>query len=141
MVIIMAEIFRNKKPVKSEKSDLVVFFLEILAGALVLMFASSLFENFYVENIWYALLASLVISIFNVSIKPILVFLTLPVTFASLGLLYPIVNLIILKLTGLVLGSSFVISGWILAFFIAIFISIMTLIFKKIVVALYKEAK
>ena len=55
--------------------------------------------------------------------------------------LYPIVNLIILKLTGLLLGGSFVISGWILAFFIAIFISIMTLILKKIVVRIYKEGR
>ena len=137
----MTKIYRNQVEVKNNKSEFVVFLLEIVASALVLMLASSLFENFYVENIWYALIASLIISIFNVSIKPILVFLTLPVTFASLGLLYPIVNLIILKLTGLVLGSSFVISGWILAFFIAIFISFVTLILKKIVVGVYKEGR
>ncbi len=137
----MAKIYVNKKEVKNEKSDFIVFLLEIFAGALVLMLASALFSNFYVENFLYAMLASLLISIFNASIKPILIFLTLPVTIASLGILYPIVNLIILKLTGLFLGSSFVISGWILAFFIAIFISVMTLILKKIVVSLYKEGK
>ena len=137
----MAKIYVNKKEVKNEKSDLIVFFLEIFAGAIVLMISSALFTNLYVENFLYAMIASFLISIFNASIKPILIFLTLPVTIASLGLLYPIVNLIILKLTGLLLGGSFVISGWILAFFIAIFISIMTLILKKIVVRIYKEGR
>ena len=137
----MAKIYVNKQEVKNEKSDLIVFFLEIFAGAIVLMISSALFRNLYVENFLYAMIASFLISIFNASIKPILIFLTLPVTIASLGLLYPIVNLIILKLTGLLLGSSFVISGWILAFFIAIFISVMTLILKKVVVSLYKEGR
>ena len=137
----MTKIYVNKKEVKNEKSDFIVFLLEIFAGALVLMLASSLFRNFYVENFLYALLASFIISIFNASIKPILIFLTLPVTIASLGILYPIVNVIILKLTGLFLGSAFVLEGWILAFFIAIFISIMTIILKKIVVGIYKEGR
>ena len=137
----MTKIYVNKKEVKNEKSDFIVFLLEIFAGALVLMLASSLFRNFYVENFLYALLASFIISIFNASIKPILIFLTLPVTVASLGILYPIVNVIILKLTGLFLGSAFVLEGWILAFFIAIFISIMTIILKKIVVGIYKEGR
>ena len=137
----MAKIYVNKKEVKNEKSDLIVFVLEIIAGALVLMLSSAIFRDFYVENFWYALLASLIISIFNASIKPILIFLTLPVTMASLGLLYPIVNLLILKLTSLVLGVYFQINGWIIAFFIAIFISVMTLILKKIVVGLYKEGR
>ena len=61
------------------------------------MLASALFKGFYVENIWYALLGSLVISILNASIKPILIYLTLPITIISLGILYPLVNVIILK--------------------------------------------
>ena len=137
----MTKIYVNKKEVKNEKSDLIVFALEILSSALVLMLSSALFRNLYVENIWYALLASLIISIFNASIKPILIFLTLPVTIASLGILYPIVNLIILKLTSLLLWPAFKVEGWVLAFFIAVFISIMTFIFKKAVVRLYKEGR
>ena len=137
----MSKIYVNQKEVKGKKSSFVVFILEMVSSAIVLMIASRLFADFYVENFLYAFLASLIITVFNSSIKPILVFLTLPVTIASLGILYPLVNVIILKLTGLLLGSSFVLNGWILAFFIAIFISVMTFILKKIVVGIYKEGR
>ena len=137
----MTKIYVNQREVTEKKVDYMAFFIELLVSAVTLMIASALFRNFYVENIWYALIASVIISVLNVSIKPILVFLTLPVTIMSLGILYPIVNLIILKLTSLLLGDAFIIEGWILAFFISIFISALTLIFKKFVLSKYKEER
>ena len=129
----MSKIYVNQKEVRpsSRKDDLVVFILELFVSALTLMLASSIFKGFYVENIVYAML--------NVFIKPILIYLTLPVTVMSLGLLYPIVNVIILKLASLIMGSSFVVEGWILPFFIAIFISAVTRLLEKLIVDGYRR--
>lgn len=137
----MSKIYVNQKEVvpNNKKSDLVVFILELFVSAITLMLASSIFKGFYVENIYYALVTSLVISILNVFIKPILIYFTLPVTIMSLGLLYPIVNVFILKIASLIMGKSFVVEGWILPFFIAIFISIVTSILQKIIVEGYKR--
>lgn len=135
----MAKIYVNRKEVKDDRIDWVEFVLETLVGALTLMLASSLFESFYVENIWYAMLASIVIGGLNVSIKPLLIYLTLPVNIMTLGITYPFVNVIILKLTSLLIGSSFIIKGWIIPFFIAIFISIVSSMLKEFIVKPYKE--
>ena len=139
----MTKIYVNQKEVVpiDSKSNAIEFILKIIVSAITLMIASLLFKNFYVENIWYALLASLIISVLNVSIKPILVYLSLPVTIMSLGILYPIINVIILKLTSLILGSSFVLNGWFMAFFIAIFITYITGALEKGVLKAYREGK
>lgn len=137
----MSKIYVNQKEVipTNKKSEFVVFLLELFVSAITLMIASSVFKGFYVENIFYALLTSLVISALNVLIKPILIYLTLPVTIMSLGLLYPIVNVIILKIASLIMGSSFVVEGFILPFFIAIFISLVTSILRRLIVDTYRR--
>ena len=115
----MTKIYRNKKEVKesNKKDDLIVMLLELIVSAVTLMLASYIFKGFYVENIIYALLTALLISVLNATIKPFLIFLTLPVTILSWGILYPIVNVIILKLASLLMGSAFVVEGIILPFF------------------------
>ena len=137
----MSKIYINKKEVKpnSIKDDLIVFLLELLVSAISLMLASAIFKGFYVENIFYALVTSFIISLLNVIIKPLLIYLTLPITVMSLGLLYPIVNVIILKLASFTMGSSFVVEGFILPFFIAIFISAVTKVLEKLIVDRYRE--
>ena len=137
----MAMIYVNQKKVENKKIDWLEFVLETLVGALTLMIASSLFESFYVENIWYACLASIVIGGLNVSIKPLLIYLTLPVSIMTLGITYPFVNVIILKITSLILGSAFIVKGWFIPFFIAIFISVISKILEKLIVKPYKENK
>ncbi len=135
----MTKIYVNKKEVKDDRIDWVLFVLETIVSALTLMIASSLFESFYVENIWYAMLASIVIGGLNVSLKPLLIYLTLPVNIMTLGITYPFINVIILKLTSLLLGNAFVIKGWFIPFFIAIFISVMSKLLESFIVKPYKE--
>ena len=108
--------------------------IDIVVYALILMMASTIFENFYVENVWYALLASTIIGILNLTIKPLLIYITLPLTILTLGIFYPFVNILVLKMAGLFLGSNFIVEGWFAVFFVAIFISIMKIIFEIFIV-------
>lgn len=139
----MTKIYVNQKEVNydEKKFDLVRFVLELMVSAITLMLAKSVFNGFYIENIWYALIASLLISALNSSLKPLLIYLTLPVTVMSLGILYPIVNVIILKITSLLMGDKFVIEEWFVAFFISIFISIVTALLRNFVLGVYKGGK
>jgi len=117
----------NQRP-KSTSVIILEWGLTILCNALVLLMAASIFRGIYISSIAYAFLASAIIVLFNKTIKPIITVLTLPLTIFTLGLFYPFVNVLILKLTGLFLGDGFIVAGWIVPFFIAIFISIMTIV-------------
>ena len=98
----------------------------ILVNMIVIIMASKIFKNIYVENILYTFIASILLMILNKSIKPILNRIMLPINIYTLGITYPLVNVFILKIISLILGKHFIISGWLSAFFISIFISIMT---------------
>ena len=76
----------------------------------------------------YALLAAIVIYILNKTVRPILKLLTLPITILSLGILYPLSNIIILYLTSFILGNNFNIKGSFSAFIIAILISLFNML-------------
>ncbi len=123
------------------KKELIVLVLEIFTGALSLCLASYLFKSFYVENFWYACLASVIISLLSVYLKPLLEVLTLPINIITLGLTYPIINMIILKVTGLLLGSNFIVKGFFVPIFISIFISIINAFLNNIIVNPLKERR
>lgn len=124
-----------------KKKEFVTFVLEILTGALSLMIASYLFKSFYVENFWYACLASVIISVISVYLKQLLEFIALPINILTMGLTTPLINVVILKITHLILGSKFVVNGWIIPIFIAIFISVVNVLLNNLIVDKYKERR
>lgn len=105
------------------------------------MIASYLFKSFYVENFWYACLASVIISVISVYLKPLLEFIALPINILTMGLTTPLINVVILKITHLILGSKFVVNGWIIPIFIAIFISVVNVLLNNLIVDKYKERR
>ena len=118
---------------RNDKRDATQFIVGIIVYAFVLMMSASLFEKFYISNFWYALIAALILSALNYTIKPLLIYWTLPLNIVTFGVAYPIVNMIILKICDIIMGSSFEISGFISMFFIAIFISILKIIFDNLI--------
>ena len=65
-------------------NDIVCFFLKIIGYTLILMFVSYLFKNtIYLDDSYYGMwcfVASLLIYILNKTVKPFLVWLTIPLT-------------------------------------------------------------
>ena len=105
--------------------------------AIVFFVVSNFFDSFYIDiehSGIYSFLAVVIIYILNKTIKPILFFLTIPITGITLGLFYPCINLFILKLTDWILGSHFQLNNIFIAFFIAILISIMNSLIDNIIV-------
>lgn len=119
-----------KEDIKYNIFDLII---SLIVNTMVIMISSKLFENFEVSSFIYGFLGAIIISILNETIKPILKVLMLPVTILSLGILYPFINVIVLKITSLILGSNFIVIGWIIPFFIAIFMSILSLLLDSII--------
>ncbi len=117
---------------KNNIRKLISLSVKILGYTLILMATSLLFQNtIYIDNSNYGLwclIAAILIFLLNITVKPFLVWLTIPITGITLGLFYPFVNLIILKLVSLMLGDHFKIYGIWYAFFASILISIMNVI-------------
>lgn len=120
-------------------NDIKTLILKYVCYTLVLLLVSYLFESFSFDSNWWVLLASFVVFILNVTIKPIIVWLTLPITGVTYGIFYFVINLIILKVTDWILLSHFDIKGIIAPFFIAIFISIINMLMEMFIVIPIKE--
>ena len=69
-----------------------VLLLSWLLNALALMAVAFLYSGVQVSGIFPALIAALVLGLVNAIIRPVLVFLTLPVTLLTLGLFIFVIN-------------------------------------------------
>lgn len=108
--------------------------ISMFGYAIVLLIASSLFEGFYVKNIGYALIGSILIFIFNKTLKPILIYMSLPLIGVTLGIFYFVINVFILYLVDLILGSGFEVVGMLSPIIISMFISLLNLITQKLII-------
>ena len=97
---------------------------------LSVIFPKNLYINYEFFGIW-ALISSVIIVLCNKTIKPLLFIITLPITALTLGIFYPIINVIILKIVDVILGNNFNIKGLIMSFIISILISIMNFMLNK----------
>ena len=112
--------------------------LYMFGYAIVLILVSVLFsKTFYINNQYYgiyAFVAAIIIYVLNQTIKPILFYITLPITALTMGLFYPILNVLILYITSFILGDNFQIHGIILPFVIAIVISILNMFMEGMII-------
>lgn len=108
--------------------------IQLVVNAVVLLIIAHFFQGFYVSGFGAALLASLILGVVNIIVKPILVIFTLPITILSLGLFLFVINAITLWLTATIMGSSFVISGFGMAILAAIIFAILNSMINSFVV-------
>ncbi len=113
------------------------WWIHMLGYSLVLILTSKLFKDFIIDLSYcgiYALLLSVVIYILNKTIKPIIFYLTLPLTGLTLGLFYFVINLIILKIADWILLGHFNIGLGITSIFMAISISMMNFLLEGLMI-------
>jgi len=130
-----------KEIVKKNESKIISIFewlIYIMGYSLILIIVSLLFKNtIQIDNSYYgiwAIIASVVIYILNKTIKPIIVKLTIPITALTLGIFYPFINLLILKMVDYLLGIHFTINGIFIACIAAILISLTNIVMDKLII-------
>lgn len=130
-----------KEVVKSNEkriSSFLEWVIYMIGYSLILITVSMLFKNtIQIDNNHYgvwALVTSVVIYLLNQTIKPIIVKLTIPITALTLGIFYPFINVIILKIVDLLLGIHFTINGIFIACIAALLISLMNMIMDKLII-------
>lgn len=116
----------------------------IIAYTIVFILITTLFKTIYVDNnnliLWSSIIV-IVLYILNKTIKPVLVTLTIPITGLTLGLFYPFINVLILKLTDWLLGKHFEITSLFSALIFAILLSISTFIVNEIIKIIIDKVK
>lgn len=110
----------------------------MLGYTIVLISVSLVFKNtIYIDNSMFGLwgfMAAVIIYVLNKTIKPVIIWLTLPITGLTLGLFYPFINVFILNIVEFILGDHFKINGIGMAFIVAVLISLMTTIMNNLII-------
>jgi putative membrane protein len=83
-----------------------------LASAVAILIAGLLIPGVKVAGAWSALILALVLGLLNISVKPLLILLTLPINILTLGLFTFVINALIIMLAssivkGFEIGSFF----------------------------------
>lgn len=94
-----------------------------IVSAVALAITAAIVPGFKIRGFKGALIASLIIGLANMFVRPILVFLTFPFTILTLGLFLFVVDAIVLRLCAALL-DDFDISGWISAILGAVILAI-----------------
>lgn len=123
---------------KKRINNIFDWFIHMFLYTLILITVSIIFnDTVYIDNSYFgfwAFLTSVIIYILNKTVKPIIVWLTLPITGLTLGLFYPFINVLILKIVSFILGSYFNINGIFVAFFVAVLISVMNILMEAMII-------
>lgn len=120
-------------------SKFIEWLIYMLGYAIILSILCTIFTNtIQIDNSYFglwSLITSILIFILNRTIKPLIVWLTIPLTAITLGLFYPFINVLILQIVDLLLGTHFNISGIIMVFIVACLISLLNILLDKLIIS------
>ena len=111
--------------------------IRMVGYALVLIGVSIVFnDTIYIDNSYFGfwgLATVVIIFLLNKTVKPVVVWLTLPITALTLGLFYLVINVLVLKIADFILMSHFDINGIIMPFIVSLVLSVMNTIMDKVI--------
>ena len=108
------------------------FIIKLLLNAIAVVITAYILPGVHLESFGYALLVAAVLSLLNVSVKPILVVLTIPATVFTLGLFLLVINALMVELTAWFLQPNFSVATFWQALFFSILLSIINSLFDRL---------
>ncbi|MGA8942221.1 MAG: phage holin family protein [Thermoactinomyces sp.] len=97
--------------------------LKIIITAVAVVLASKMVAGIEIESWTTAFLAAIVLAVINLIIRPVLVFLTLPINILTLGLFSLVINALLFWFTGSLVEGFFV-DGFVPAFLGALIVTV-----------------
>ncbi len=120
--------FCNFKFLNTIKMNLII---KLLISTIVVFVLSYFLPGVHVTSLTGALMVAVVLGLLNTFLKPILVLLTIPVTFFTLGLFLLVINAIIILICDYFI-AEFYVDGFINALMFSVLLSIIQSILNKI---------
>jgi putative membrane protein len=107
------------------------FIMRIVISALAVILADILLSGVHLDNYGNSLLVALVLTFLNAILKPLLIIITIPVTFLTLGLFLFVINATIILVADYAI-DGFEVDGfwWAMAF--SFLLSLITAVFNSI---------
>lgn len=102
-----------------------------LLYALAIIFIAWLVPGISVENFSSALLVCVIIALINIFIRPIIMLVTLPVNFLTLGIFGLIINALLFMLAGY-LAPGVNVSGFLSAFLGSVILSFLSMVINSV---------
>jgi putative membrane protein len=102
--------------------------LRLLVYTCAVLITAWLLPGVTVENFATAVMVAIALAIVNTFIRPILIFLTIPVTIVTLGLFLLVINALIILLIGKIV-PGFIVEGFWWALFFSVILSIIASLF------------
>jgi putative membrane protein len=107
---------------------------KILLTAVAVVLIANLLPGVQIQNFTNAILVAVVLGILRVTVKPLLIFFTLPATIVTFGLFLLVINACIILLASYFVGG-FAVAG----FWTALLFSLLLSLFQSILFSLLKE--
>lgn len=99
--------------------------IQILLSAVAVYLSATLLPGVHIKSFWTAILVAIVLGLLNAIVKPILQFLSFPITILTLGLFLFVINTIIILICSYLI-SSFEVSGFWSALLFSVVLSVIT---------------
>ena len=110
------------------------FIVKLLLNAIAVVLTAYILPGVHLENFWYAVLVAALLSVLNVSVKPILIVLTIPATVFTLGLFLLVINAFMIEIAAWVLKPGFDVATFWQALFFSLLLSLINSIFERLTV-------
>jgi putative membrane protein len=107
------------------------FILKTLVSALAVFFSAYILNGVYLDGFPTAILVALLIGFLNAFLRPILIILTIPITFVTFGLFLLVINAAIILLADYTL-PGFSVNSFLTAVLFSIIVSIITWILETL---------
>lgn len=88
------------------------FLAKILLSSIAVIIASYLLPGVVVDGFINAVVIALLLSLLNVTVKPLLVILTIPITVITLGLFLLVINALIILIADAIVNGFEVLNFW-----------------------------
>lgn len=110
------------------------FIIKLFLNAIAVVLTAYLIPGVHLESFGYAVLLAALLSVLNVSLKPLLIFLTIPATIFTLGLFLLVINAVIILVADWIIPSGFDVDGFWWALLFSIVLSIINSIFERLTI-------
>ena len=98
---------------------------------ITIMFVAWLVPGIGVENFQSALLVTVIMALINIFIRPLIVFITLPINILTLGIFTLVINALLFMLAGYI-APGFYVDGFLAAFLGSVVLSFLGLIINMV---------
>lgn len=111
--------------------DMLNLIVKLLLTAAATYFAAWISPGVHISSFGSAIVVAIVLTLLNIFVKPILEFISIPVTFLTLGLFLLVINAVIILIASYLVGT-FHVSGFWSAFLFSIIFTVISWILESI---------